>query len=86
MTTTEAPVVTPYDSEVIDTAGLHIACCQKDCFLCKAPFHPECKAGENDDENDCCEACVTRRYQMMCPPARPTHQHCPFSGGRWCPK
>jgi hypothetical protein len=74
--------------DVIDTgdAGLHLACCVEPKFYCGAPYHPESVAGEDDDEDDCCKPCVDRRYQLMCPPVRSTHQHCPFNPRRVCAK
>lgn len=68
----------------LGVAGLHIACCVKDRFYCGAPFHPEAEATSDHDEDEACTFCVEIRYGALCPPLRPTHQHCPLTNER-CP-
>lgn len=62
----------------------HVACCVADVFLCGAPFHPELVASPDTPEDECCETCVDIMYALLCPPWRPTHQHC-VRGVRICP-
>lgn len=85
MTLTPTPTPT-IDDISASTSDLHIACCSEDKFLCGRPYHPEAEATKDNHEDEACPDCVEARYRMMCPPLRPTHQHCPFKGGRWCPR
>lgn len=81
--------IAPDEVVIVDEAwassGLHLACCVRDQFFCGAQFHPEAEATEAHDENDACPRCVDIRYEHLCPPARPTHQHCPFEPEHRCP-
>ena len=78
------PVIVDEAFHVTFVRRLHIACCAEDLFLCGAQWHPEIEATEEHSEDDACPECVDIRYELLCPPQRPTHQHCPFRGGKRC--
>jgi hypothetical protein len=78
-------VITDEAHLVSSTIKPHIRCCERDTFYCGAPFHPEAEATGAVHEDDACTRCVDRRYELLCPPDRPTHQHCALNVRKVCP-
>lgn len=64
----------------------HFSCClDQEKFICGRPFHPELRATDEDNEDDCCVECVDLAYQTLCPPHKPSHAHCPLALIVVCP-
>lgn len=68
--------------DLTGTGDYHRKCCVKDAFYCKAPFHPEAVAG---DEDEGCAECEEIREFMRCR-RHPGEYHCPFRSMYHCPE
>lgn len=79
----DAPIDVPVDDLTEWFEGsdehVHVVCCSKPEFLCRASFHAEAACYDPEDE-DLCNVCTDIVDANRCPhpPRRPTHFHCPI--------